>query len=76
MVAFSVVARILWVFSVSVGPLVIGLSQTILFEEKFNDTNVKHSITCMLKIVRTSLQPKAKCFGLTVFKIMFKSIYG
>ena len=39
--------------SVSVGPLVIRLSQTtffILLEEKFNDTNVKHSITCMLKI--------------------------
>ena len=40
-------------FSVSVGPLVIGLSQTtffILLEEKLNDTNVKQSITCMLKI--------------------------
>ena len=40
-------------FFLLVGPLVIGLSQTTFFfllEEKFNDTNVNYSITCMLKI--------------------------
>ena len=64
MVAFSVAARILCVFfSVSIGPLVIGLSQTtffILLEEKFNDTNVKYSITCMLKVRQDFVAIKGK----------------
>ena len=49
--------------SVSVGPLVIGLSQTFfvnLLEEKFNDTNVKRSITCLLKIRKDFVATKGK----------------